>query len=169
MPHSQQGLFVLDVPTFNECAVREAVMNAVRHRDFRHGGSLSVRQYPRRIEIVCPGGFPAGITKDNLSSKQNPRNRRIAEVLAKCGLVERAGQGFDFIYQERIRHSKPLPDVSRTREHFGWAMMNSSAHGASRRPRHPNGRSLNSGRSIRRYGSASRLGLLDGRLQERSS
>jgi ATP-dependent DNA helicase RecG len=121
--HFQQGLFVWDVPTFNERAVREAVLNAVSHRDYRHGGSVFVRQYPRRIEIVSPGGFPSGITKDNLLWEQNPRNRRIAEVLAKCGLVERAGQGFDLIYQECIRHSKPLPDFSRTSEHSVWVTL----------------------------------------------
>ena len=95
LQHFQQGLFIWDVPTFNERVVREAVLNAVSHRDYRHGGSIFVRQYPRRIEIVSPGGFPAGITPENILRQQNPRNRRIAEVLSKCGLVERAGPGRD--------------------------------------------------------------------------
>jgi ATP-dependent DNA helicase RecG len=123
LQHFQQGLFVWDVPTFDERAVREAVLNAVTHRDYRHGGSVFVRQYPRRIEIVSPGGFPPGINESNLLWEQNPRNRRIAEVLAKCGLVERAGQGFDLIYRECIRHSKPLPDFSRTSEHSVWITL----------------------------------------------
>lgn len=121
--HFQQGLFVWDVPTFNERAVREAVLNAVSHRDYRSTGSVFVRQYPRRIEIVSPGGFPAGIDQSNLLWEQNPRNRRIAEVLARCGLVERAGQGFDLIYRECIRQSKPLPDFSRTGEHAVWVTL----------------------------------------------
>lgn len=121
--HFQQGLFVWDVPTFDERAVREAILNAVSHRDYRHTGSVLVRQYPRRLEIVSPGGFPAGITLDNLLWEQNPRNRRIAEVLARCGLVERAGQGFDLIYRECIRQSKPLPDFSRTGEHSVWVTL----------------------------------------------
>ena len=115
--HFQQGFFVWDVPTFNERVVREAVLNAVSHRDYRHGASVFVRQYPRRIEIVSPGGFPSGITAENILRQQNPRNRRIAEVLAKCGLVERAGQGFDLIFRECIRQSKPLPDFSHTDAH----------------------------------------------------
>ncbi len=123
LQHFQQGLFVLDVPTFHERAVREAVLNAVNHRDYRHGGSVFIRQYPRRIEIVSPGGFPPGINESNLLWEQSPRNRRIAEVLAKCGLVERAGQGFDLIYRECIRHSKPLPDFSRTSEHSVWITL----------------------------------------------
>lgn len=112
LQHFQEGLFVWDVPTFNEGAVREAVLNAVSHRDYRQGGSVFLRQYPRRIEIVSPGGLPPGITQENILWQQNPRNRRVAEVLSRCGLVERAGQGFDLIYRECISQSKPLPDLS---------------------------------------------------------
>jgi ATP-dependent DNA helicase RecG len=127
LQHFQQGLFVWDVPTFDELAVREAVLNAVSHRDYRHGGSVFVRQYPRRIEIISPGGFPPGINEDNLIWEQNPRNRRIAEVFAKCGLVERAGQGFDLIYRACIQQSKPLPDFSRTSEHSVWLTFKAGA------------------------------------------
>ena len=119
----QQGFFVWDVPTFNERVVREAVLNAVSHRDYRHGSSVFVRQYPQRIEIVSPGGFPSGITPENVLRQQNPRNRRIAEVLAKCGLVERAGQGFDLIFRECIRESKRLPDFSHTDDHTVWLTL----------------------------------------------
>lgn len=123
LQHFQQRLFVWDVPTFNERVVREAVLNAVSHRDYRSGASVFVRQYPRRIEIVSPGGLPAGITPENILWQQSPRNRRIAEVLSKCGLVERAGQGFDLIFRECIRQSKPLPDFSRTDAHFVWLTL----------------------------------------------
>lgn len=123
LQHFQDGLYVWDVPTFNETAVREAVLNAVSHRDYRHGGSVFVRQYPRRIEIVSPGGFPPGITATNVLWQQSPRNRRIAEVLGKCGLVERAGQGFDRMYRECIRQGKSLPDFSRTDAHFVWLTL----------------------------------------------
>jgi len=130
LQHFQQGLFVWDVATFQERAVREAILNAVSHRDYRHGGSIFVRQYPRRIEIVSPGGFPPGIDEANLLWEQNPRNRRIAEVLGRCGLVERAGQGFDLIYRECIRYGKPLPDFSHTSEHSVWVTL----HGEIRDP-----------------------------------
>ncbi len=123
LQHFQQGLFVWDIPTFDERAVREAVLNAVSHRDYRRGGSVFVRQYPRRMEIVSPGGFPAGISQENLLWEQSPRNRRVAEVLARCGLVERAGQGFDLIFRECIRHGKPLPDFAHTSEHSVWVTL----------------------------------------------
>jgi len=123
LQHFQQGFFVWDVPTFSERVVREAILNAVSHRDYRHGGSVFVRQYPRRIEIVSPGGLPPGITPANILRQQNPRNRRIAEVLGKCGLVERAGQGFDLIFRECIRQSKALPDFTHTDPHFVWLTL----------------------------------------------
>jgi ATP-dependent DNA helicase RecG len=123
LQHFQQGLLVLEVPTFNERAIREAILNAVSHRDYRSGGSVFIRQYPRRIEIVSPGGFPPGISPENVLWQQSPRNRRIAEVLGKCGLVERAGQGFDLIFRECIRQSKPLPDFSRTDAHSVWLTL----------------------------------------------
>ena len=115
--HFQDGLFIWDVPTFNEIAVRESILNAVSHREYRMAGSIWVRQFPRVITIVSPGGFPSGITSENMLWKQQPRNRRIAEVFAKCGLVERAGQGADRIFEESIKQGKPLPSFARTDEH----------------------------------------------------
>lgn len=112
--HYQEGLFVWDIATFNEKVVREAVLNAVSHRDYRLNGSVFVRQYPKKIEIVSPGGFPPGITPDNILFRQSPRNRRIAEAFARCGLVERSGQGADRMFEESIKESKPRPDFTGT-------------------------------------------------------
>ncbi len=74
----QDGLFRYDIFTFDETPVREALLNAITHRDYRLGSSVFVRQYPRRLEIVSPGGFPPGITPENILDQQNPRNRRLA-------------------------------------------------------------------------------------------
>ena len=112
--HFQEGLFVYDVPTFGEAPVREAVLNAVCHRDYRLAGSVFVRQTPTSLSIVSPGGFPPGVTTENILWRQSPRNRRIAEALARCGLVERSGQGMDKIFGESIRESKPIPDFDGT-------------------------------------------------------
>ena len=110
----RDGLFMRDIPTFNEDAVREALLNAVSHRDYRFGGSIFIRQFPRRLEIESPGGFPPGITEENILMRQYPRNRRIAEVFERCGLVERSGQGVDRMFNAAILESKPKPDFSRT-------------------------------------------------------
>ncbi len=110
----QEGLFVTPISTFSERPVREAILNAVSHRNYQLGGSIFIRQFPRRLEIDSPGGLPVGITLDNILDRQNPRNRRVAELLTRCGLVERSGQGMNLIYEELIKHSKPQPDFSRT-------------------------------------------------------
>jgi ATP-dependent DNA helicase RecG len=117
LQHYQERFVMHHIPTFREAAVREAILNAVAHRDYRHGGSVFVRQFPRRLEIVSPGGFPSGITPDNIIDKQFPRNRRIAETFLRCGLVERSGQGANRMFEESIRDSKPLPDYSRSDAH----------------------------------------------------
>lgn len=113
----QDGLFRYDIPTFDEAAVREALLNAVAHRDYRLGGSIFVRQYARRLEVVSPGGFPPGITPENIVDQQNPRNRRLAEALGKCGLIERSGQGLNLMVETAIRQSKPLPDFAGSAAH----------------------------------------------------
>lgn len=113
----QDGLFRYDIPTFDETAVREALLNAVAHRDYRLGGSIFLRQFTRRLEIVSPGGFPAGITAENIIDQQNPRNRRLAEALAKCGLIERSGQGMNLMIERAIRQSKALPNFTGTAAH----------------------------------------------------
>ena len=110
----QDGLFVWEIPTFNEAVVREAVLNAISHRDYRLAGSVFIRQLPRKLEIESPRGFPPGITPENILWKQFPRNRHIAETLAKCGLVERSGQGADLMFEECIKESKSKPDFSGT-------------------------------------------------------
>jgi ATP-dependent DNA helicase RecG len=112
--HIQDGLFIWDVPTFDDRVVREAVLNAVSHRDYRLGGSTLIRQYPKRLEVVSPGGFPEGVTPENILWQQNPRNRRVAEALARCGLVDRSGQGADVMFEQSIRAGKAKPDYSKS-------------------------------------------------------
>jgi ATP-dependent DNA helicase RecG len=113
----QDGLFRAEIPTFDEGVIREAVLNAFCHRDYRLHGSVFIRQYPRRLEVTSPGGFPPGVTPENAIDEQNPRNRRLAEALGRCGLVERSGQGINLMVERSIRQSKPLPDFSGTSPH----------------------------------------------------
>ena len=113
----REGLFRYDISTLDEDSVREAILNAVSHRDYRDGGSIWIRQYPQLLEVESPGGFPEGITAENLLERQKPRNRRIAETLARCGLVERSGQGMDLMFRQSIRQGKALPDPYRSDQH----------------------------------------------------
>ena len=68
----QEGLFVTPISTFSERPVREAILNAVSHRNYQLGGSIFIRQFRRRLEIDSPGGLPLGITVENILDRQNP-------------------------------------------------------------------------------------------------
>jgi ATP-dependent DNA helicase RecG len=116
--HYQDGLFVFPVSTFNERVVREALLNAITHRDYQLAGSVFVRQYRDCRVIESPGGFPTGITVDNILDRQSPRNLLIAKIFQICGLVERSGQGMNLIYELAVREAKPLPDFSGTDAFF---------------------------------------------------
>ena len=110
--HYRDKLYRHPVLTFNEDVVREAVLNAVSHRDYQLGGSIFVRQYQNKLVVESPGGFPHGINVENILNRQNARNRLIANIFRLCGLVERSGQGMNLIYEMAIKEAKPLPDFS---------------------------------------------------------
>jgi ATP-dependent DNA helicase RecG len=116
--HYQEGFFIFDVPSFNEGVVREALLNAASHRNYQMYGNVFVRQYHDRLAIESPGGFPLGITLDNILDRQAARNRRIADIFAKCGLVERSGQGMNLMYEQSIKEAKALPDFTGSDEGF---------------------------------------------------
>jgi ATP-dependent DNA helicase RecG len=111
--HIREGFLVRDISAFSESVVREAVLNAVAHRDYQDPGSVYVRQSPEQLVIESPGGFVNGVTPANIIEiSSRPRNRRIAEAFQKLGLVERSGQGADKIFLETIAAGKGLPDYS---------------------------------------------------------
>ncbi|MDR1689292.1 MAG: putative DNA binding domain-containing protein [Clostridiales bacterium] len=116
--HYQDGLFVLPIDTFNERVVREALLNAISHRDYQMAGSVFIRQYRDKLVIESPGGFPQGITVENILDRQSPRNLLIAKILQLCGLVERSGQGMNLIYELAVREAKYLPDFKGTDPYF---------------------------------------------------
>ena len=70
--HYQEGFFVFDIATFNERVVREAILNAVSHRNYQFGGSIFVRQFRDRLVVESPGGLPFGITLDNILGSPAP-------------------------------------------------------------------------------------------------
>lgn len=116
--HYQEGLFVKDISTFNHRVVREALLNAISHRRYQMAGSVFVLQYPDHLVIKSPGGFPEGVTPENILDQQEPRNRCIAEILSRSGLVERSGQGMNLIFEESIKEAKELPDFCGTDAHI---------------------------------------------------
>jgi len=109
------GLFRIPIPDYAPESFREAVANAVCHRDFTRLGTVFVQFYPDYLFMSNPGGFPEGITLDNLLSHEpKPRNNRLAEVFRRLGIVETTGRGIDKIYAGQLRYGRPLPDYSQS-------------------------------------------------------
>lgn len=109
----KEGPYIFDVPYFNEEVIRESINNAITHRDYTRHSETVIKQYPQKLIITNAGGFPHGVTIDNiLTVPSTPRNRLLADVLSKTGIVERSGQGIDKIFYRTLSEGKEAPDYS---------------------------------------------------------
>jgi len=103
--------YIFSTLTFNETVIREALLNAVAHRDYTVNSEVVIHQYPHRLTITNPGGFPKGVDQQNLiTSSSTPRSRLMTEIMEKTGLVERSGQGIDKIYSITLAEGKSEPN-----------------------------------------------------------
>ena len=109
----REGAYIFGIPFFNEDVIREVANNAFAHRNYRVNSEIVVKQYPTKLVIINAGGFPKGVTIDNLLTTPSiPRNRLLADILAKTGIVERSGQGMDKIFLKTLSEGKPDPDYT---------------------------------------------------------
>lgn len=109
----REGSYIFGIPFFNEDVIREVANNAFAHRSYRINSEIVVKEYPMKLTVINAGGFPKGVTIDNLLTTPSiPRNRLLADILAKTGLVERSGQGMDKIFLNTLSEGKPEPDYT---------------------------------------------------------
>lgn len=89
------------LPEYPSAVLREAVLNALAHRDYGLAGStVDITIWDDRTEIRSPGPLPGHITLDNMRVEHYSRNRRIMRVLKLLRLVEEYGEGVDRMYEE---------------------------------------------------------------------
>ncbi len=99
LPSGQQ----ITVADFPEPAVREAIANALVHRDYRLGGSVFIDHNDQQLTVTSPGGFLTGVTPDNvLTGEPRARNPLLAEAARNLRLGERLGVGVDRMYRAMI-------------------------------------------------------------------
>lgn len=111
----QAGLFRVPVPNYDRRAFREALVNALVHRDFARFGAVHVRLGDDGLSISNPGGFVEGVTLSNLLvTEPRPRNPLLADIVKRIGLAERTGRGIDRIYEGLLRYGRPAPDYGRS-------------------------------------------------------
>ena len=92
-------------------AIREAVVNAVAHRDYRSTANVHVYLFHDRLEVVSPGGLPAGITEAELGVKSVPRNPLLFGLLHRMDAVEQIGTGIRRIRDLCREWEVPAPAI----------------------------------------------------------
>jgi ATP-dependent DNA helicase RecG len=107
----------IGVPLYAPSAFREALANALTHRDYAKLNAVYVRldTYPGSLSITSPGGFVEGVTLDNLLvTGPRPRNRVLADTFKRLGLVERTGRGIERIFEAILGLGRGAPDYSQS-------------------------------------------------------
>jgi len=101
-------------------AVREGVTNAVCHRDYADSGSVLVKIFDDRLEVLNPGGLPTGLTVEDLKNphESRPRNKLVAEAFFLIKYIEQFGTGIGRMLEECRRVGVPEPLFQGRRETF---------------------------------------------------
>jgi ATP-dependent DNA helicase RecG len=96
------GLRRVDVPEIDRDAMREAIINAFCHRDYRHPDEVRVAIFTDRVEIRNPGLLMDGLTIENLLSGHRSvrRNPLVADLLRRIQLIEAWGRGISLILEK---------------------------------------------------------------------
>jgi len=122
------GLKRVDIRDYPPEAVREALLNAIVHRDYSYSGSILVSVFDDRIEFVSLGGLPKGIAYSDLMLGVSVlRNSRLANVFYRLHLIEAFGTGIPKIMEcYRGRQAQPVVEVSDNA--FKIALPNTNLH-----------------------------------------
>ena len=106
-----RGMRREELPELPEEALREALANAVAHRDYRSAGNVQVHVFKDRVEIVSPGGLPQGMTEADLGTKSVPRNPLLFGMLYRMDVVEKIGSGVRRMGELCRKHDVPQPTI----------------------------------------------------------
>lgn len=99
-----------DEPMLPPSVMREAIVNAVAHRDYQlSGAQIHLLMFSNRIEVRSPGKLPGHITLANLLNERYSRNESIVQVLADMGFIERLGYGIDRMMRTMKERGYPPP------------------------------------------------------------
>lgn len=100
------------VPEYPEEAVREAITNAICHRDYSMVGTIQVRIYDDRLEVWNPGTLPAGLSLESLYHEHPscPTNPLLADALYRARVIEHWGTGTIRIVESCLSRGMPKPE-----------------------------------------------------------
>ena len=113
-------------------AVREALVNAVCHRDYRlNGRRIEIRMFDNRLEIISPGGLPGYITLDNIIDEHFSRNPRLVNGLYNWNFIEELGLGVDKMYDTMSSAGHPPPQFDAKPHSFTVTLKNTRSRVAA--------------------------------------
>ena len=94
-----KGVIRTDKPDYPEEAIREALLNAIVHRDYSYSGSIIINVTDNKMEFISLGGLLPGLSPDDIRSGiSQPRNKNLAEVFHRLKLIESYGTGIRRIF-----------------------------------------------------------------------
>lgn len=107
--------------------LREAILNALAHRDYAlAGATVDVTIWDDRIEVRSPGPLPGHITTENMREEHYSRNRRVMRVLKLLDLVEEYGEGVDRMFSEMEARLMEPPHFAATASSVTVTLYNRS-------------------------------------------
>jgi ATP-dependent DNA helicase RecG len=113
------GLERQDWAQFPQGALREALVNAVAHRDYTiRGEGIRIALFGDRMECYSPGRLPGHVTVENIAAERFSRNETLVQVLADYGLIERLGYGIDRMLRQMSDAALPPPEFRETAAGF---------------------------------------------------
>jgi len=115
-------------PPYPPGVLREAVVNAIAHRDYRLiGNQIHLLIFSDRVEVRSPGKLPGHVTLKNLLRERYSRNEAIVQVLADMGFIERLGYGIDRMVRAMKESGHELPKFEETDGGFSVTLLARSA------------------------------------------
>jgi len=113
------GLEREDWVQFPHGALREALVNAVAHRDYAaRGEGIRIALFGDRMECYSPGRLPGHVTIQNIVEERFSRNETLVQVLSDYGLIERLGYGIDRMLRQMADAGLPPPEFRETAAGF---------------------------------------------------
>lgn len=108
------GLHRVEVSLIPSVTRREAVANAVVHRDYSALGPTRVQIDDAEFVVSNPGGMPPGVTIQNILNESRPRSPILADAFKRAGLVERKGKGVNEMFEQQLRAGRDAPSYARS-------------------------------------------------------
>ena len=116
---------ILELP---EEALREALLNAIGHRDYRSTSYIQVHIFQDRVEIINPGGLVSGLKLKDLGRVSRPRNLLLFSIMARMNLVEHIGSGIKRIREAMSDYRLKPPLIEADKDWFSMTFFRKPQH-----------------------------------------